>query len=44
MAEKKLPKIETIEIPSGLNAAKGGGAMVAFLKDAILGLGLPQRA
>jgi hypothetical protein len=44
MAEEKLPKIKTIEIPPGLNAAKGGGAVVAFLKDAIFGLGLPQRA
>lgn len=44
MAEEKIPMIKTTEIPPGLNAAKGGEAVVAFLRDTILGLGLPQRA
>lgn len=37
-----IPGIKTIAIPPGLNATKGGDAVVDFLREQIIGLGLPS--
>jgi len=39
-----IPGIKTIEIPTGLNATKGGDAVVDFLKEQVIGLGLLSRS
>jgi hypothetical protein len=44
IARSIIPGIKTVAIPPGLNATKGGDAVVAFLKEQFLGLGLPIRA
>jgi hypothetical protein len=41
IARTLVPGIETIAIPPGLNAAKGGEAVVDFLEEQVLKLGLP---
>ncbi|CZR54369.1 uncharacterized protein PAC_04253 [Phialocephala subalpina] len=42
-AREMIPGIKTIAIPPGLNATKGGEAVMEFLKEEVLGLGLPMR-
>jgi hypothetical protein len=42
-AVKLAPGIKVVAIPPGLNAQKGGEAVIAFLKEEILGLELPRR-
>jgi hypothetical protein len=37
-----IPDIKTIAIPPGLNATKGGDAVVEFLREQIIGLDLPS--
>jgi len=44
MAKAMVPGIKTIAIPTGLNAAKGGDAVVSFLEEQILGLGLSNHS
>jgi hypothetical protein len=44
LAKTIIPGIKTIEIPPGLNAMKGGDAVVDFLKEEFIGLGFPTRS
>ncbi|PMD36516.1 hypothetical protein L207DRAFT_568756 [Hyaloscypha variabilis F] len=44
LAKTIIPGIKTIEIPPGLNATKGGDAVVDFLKEEFIGLGFPTRS
>lgn len=39
-----IPGLRSVAIPPGLNAMKGGDAVVGWLKEQFLGLGLPMRA
>ncbi|PVH86831.1 hypothetical protein DL98DRAFT_582154 [Cadophora sp. DSE1049] len=41
LAKTLIPGLKTVAIPPGLNALKGGDAVVRFLKEQFLGLGLP---
>jgi hypothetical protein len=43
LAEIMLPGIKTIAIPPGLNATRGGDALVDFLKEQIIGFDLTTR-
>jgi hypothetical protein len=43
MAKATIPGIKTVAIPAGLNATKGGEAVVAFLKERVSTVGLPKR-
>ncbi|KAK0125227.1 hypothetical protein ONS96_009084 [Cadophora gregata f. sp. sojae] len=43
LAKTLIPGLKTVAIPPGLNALRGGGAVVGFLKEQFLGLGLPMR-
>jgi hypothetical protein len=43
LAKAIVPGIKTISIPPGLNALKGGDAVVEFLKEQVIGLDLPTR-
>lgn len=43
VAKTAIPGIKTIAIPPGLNSAKGGEAVVDFLKEQVLGLELLTR-
>ncbi|KAH7418243.1 hypothetical protein BKA64DRAFT_194332 [Cadophora sp. MPI-SDFR-AT-0126] len=43
LAQTLIPGLKTVAIPPGLNALKGGDAVVGFLKEQFLGLGLPAR-
>jgi len=43
IAKATIPGIKTVAIPAGLNATKGGQAVVAFLKEAIYSVGIPRR-
>lgn len=42
LAKTMIPDIKTIAIPPGLNATKGGDAVVEFLREQIIGLDLPS--
>ena len=44
LAKTMISGIKTIKIPPGLNATKGGDAVVDFLKEQVIGLGLPTRS
>ena len=44
LAKTMIPGIKTIKIPPGLNATKGGDAVVDFLKEQVTRLGLPTRS
>jgi hypothetical protein len=43
IGKSMVPGIKTIAIPPGLNATKGGNAVVDFLKEQVIGLGLRTR-
>ncbi|KAL2074771.1 hypothetical protein VTL71DRAFT_8550 [Oculimacula yallundae] len=43
LAEGLIPGLKTVAIPPGLNALKGGDAVVEFLKEQFLGLELSSR-
>jgi hypothetical protein len=43
IAKGTVPGIKTVAIPAGLNATKGGQAVVAFLIESISTVGLPKR-
>jgi hypothetical protein len=43
IGKSMIPDIKKIVIPSGLNAKKGGDAVVDFLREQIIELGLPTR-
>lgn len=43
IARTIIPDIKTIAIPPGLNATKGGEAVVEFLREQVLKLGFPTR-
>jgi hypothetical protein len=43
-AKETIPGIKTAAIPSGLNAAKGGVAVVEFLQEMVYNVGIPKRA
>ncbi|KAE9379160.1 hypothetical protein N431DRAFT_478234 [Stipitochalara longipes BDJ] len=44
LAKTIIPGIKAIEIPTGLNATKGGDAVVNFLREQVIGLGLRTRS
>ncbi|KAH6719966.1 hypothetical protein BKA61DRAFT_707990 [Leptodontidium sp. MPI-SDFR-AT-0119] len=44
LAKGLIPGLKTVAIPPGLNALVGGDAVVGFLQEQFLGLGLPTRS
>ncbi|KAH7360566.1 hypothetical protein BKA65DRAFT_547280 [Rhexocercosporidium sp. MPI-PUGE-AT-0058] len=44
LAKGLIRGLKTVAIPPGLNALEGGDAVVGFLKEQFLGLGLPTRS
>jgi hypothetical protein len=44
VAKETIPGLQTAAVPAGLDAAKGGDAVIDWLKRTIFHFGIPRRA